>query len=39
MLHGKKAFERLVWAAKNVLNRQLTWLFVNVEASLEIKGE
>lgn len=27
MLHGKKGFERVVWAAKNVLNRSLTWLF------------
>lgn len=27
MLHGKKGFERVVWAAKNVLNHSLTWLF------------
>lgn len=27
MLHGKKGFERVVWAAKNVLKRSLTWLF------------
>jgi len=27
MLHGKKGFERLVWASKNILTRSLTWLF------------
>lgn len=27
MLHGKRGFERLVWACKNVLNNSLTWLF------------
>jgi ribonucleases P/MRP protein subunit RPP40 len=27
MVHGKKGFERLMWAAKNVLNRSLSWLF------------
>ena len=27
MLHGKKGFERLVWAFKNVLNHSVTWLF------------
>lgn len=27
MLHGKKGFERIVWAFKNVLNRSVTWLF------------
>jgi ribonucleases P/MRP protein subunit RPP40 len=30
MLHGKKGFERVVWAAKNVLNRSLTWLFYHL---------
>ena len=39
MLHGKKGFERLVWAAKNVLNRQLTWLFLDLKSSFEIKGQ
>jgi ribonuclease P/MRP protein subunit RPP40 len=29
MLHGKKGFGRLEWAAKNVLNASLTWLFYN----------
>ncbi|KAL6717877.1 hypothetical protein ACLMJK_003962 [Lecanora helva] len=27
MLHGKKGFERIVWAFKNVLNHSVTWLF------------
>lgn len=31
MLHGKKGFDRLVWAAKNVLNQSLTWLFVDLD--------
>lgn len=26
MLHGKKGFERIVWACRNVLNSSLTWL-------------
>jgi ribonucleases P/MRP protein subunit RPP40 len=30
MLHGKKGFERVVWAAKNVLNRSLAWLFYDL---------
>jgi ribonuclease P/MRP protein subunit RPP40 len=29
MVHGKKGFGRLEWAAKNVLNQSLTWLFYN----------
>lgn len=33
MLHGKKGFSRLEWACKNVLNRSLTWLFYNFNAS------
>lgn len=31
MLHGKKAFERVVWAFKNVLNRSVAWLFHDFE--------
>lgn len=27
MVHGKKGFERIVWAFKNVLNSSVTWLF------------
>ncbi|OCK74639.1 hypothetical protein K432DRAFT_310335 [Lepidopterella palustris CBS 459.81] len=33
MLHGKKGFERLVWACKNVLNNSITWLFHDLQAS------
>ncbi|EKG19454.1 Ubiquitin-conjugating enzyme E2 [Macrophomina phaseolina MS6] len=32
MLHGKKGFERIVWAFKNVLNHSLTWLFHDVQS-------
>ena len=32
MLHGKKGFERLVYAAKNVLNQSLIWLFCDLNA-------
>ena len=27
MVHGKRGFERIVWACKNVLNTSLSWLF------------
>jgi ribonuclease P/MRP protein subunit RPP40 len=33
MKNGKKAFSRLEWACKNVLNRSLTWLFWNANPS------
>jgi hypothetical protein len=33
MLHGKKGFERIVWAAKNVLNQSLVWLLTGVSKS------
>lgn len=33
MLHGKKGFDRLVYAAKNVLNQPTKWLFCNVTGS------
>lgn len=36
MLHGKKGFERLVWAAKNVLNQSLVWLFLDLND--DVKG-
>ncbi|KIV88762.1 hypothetical protein PV10_08407 [Exophiala mesophila] len=32
MLHGKKGFDRIFWAAKNVLNQSLTWLVVDLAA-------
>jgi len=38
MLHGKKGFERLVYAAKNVLNRSLTWLFCDLNAEQDLAG-
>ncbi|OBT72425.1 hypothetical protein VF21_08203 [Pseudogymnoascus sp. 05NY08] len=31
MLHGKKGFDRIVYAFKNVLNKPVTWLFCNLE--------
>lgn len=30
MLHGKKAFDRIVYAFKNVLTKPVTWLFHNL---------
>jgi len=30
MLHGKKGFDRIVYAFKNVLNTPVTWLFVDL---------
>ncbi|MCJ1368302.1 hypothetical protein MMC16_007444 [Acarospora aff. strigata] len=33
MLHGKKGFQRIVWAFKNVLNSAVTWLFHDLEKS------
>lgn len=32
MLHGKKGFERIVWAFKNVLNHSVTWLFYDFDS-------
>lgn len=34
MLHGKKMFERIVWAFNNVLNSAVTWLFQDLQAQL-----
>lgn len=31
MVHGKKGFERIVWACKNVLRTSLSWLFCDIE--------
>ncbi|KAI1616413.1 ribonuclease P [Exophiala viscosa] len=31
MLHGKKGFERLLWTAKNVLNKSLNWIFLDLD--------
>lgn len=33
MLRGKKGFGRVVWAAKNVLNKSLTWLFYDLRTA------
>lgn len=33
MLHGKKGFERLIYAAKNVLNQSMVWLFCDLTSS------
>ncbi|KAL6251265.1 hypothetical protein RBB50_001473 [Rhinocladiella similis] len=33
MLRGKKGFDRLVWAAKNVLNQSLCWLFADLSSN------
>ncbi|PLB46750.1 hypothetical protein P170DRAFT_511434 [Aspergillus steynii IBT 23096] len=32
MLHGKKGFERIVWAFKNVLNHAVAWLFYDLQS-------
>jgi ribonuclease P/MRP protein subunit RPP40 len=32
MQHGKKGFERVKWAFKNLLNESLAWLFVDLES-------
>lgn len=43
MVHGKKGFERIVWAFKNVLNAAVTWLFYDFDtaqdAPADIKGK
>jgi ribonucleases P/MRP protein subunit RPP40 len=31
MLHGRKGFDRIVYAFKNLLNSPVTWLFCNLE--------
>lgn len=33
MLHGKKGFERIVWAFDNVLTQSMAWLFHDLESS------
>lgn len=33
MVHGKKGFDRLIYACKKVLSRPLTWLFYNTAQS------
>ncbi|KAJ9648068.1 hypothetical protein H2199_001845 [Coniosporium tulheliwenetii] len=38
MLHGKKGFERIVWAFKNVLTHSVTWLFCNIQDRNAVGG-
>lgn len=38
MLPGKKAFDRLVWACKNVLDSSLTWLFYDLRSPTDGQG-
>jgi ribonuclease P/MRP protein subunit RPP40 len=33
MLHGKKGFDRIVYAFKNILTTPVTWLFHDLRAS------
>lgn len=35
MLHGRKGFERIVWAFENVLNEPLTWLFHDFDETVD----
>jgi ribonuclease P/MRP protein subunit RPP40 len=39
LLPGKKAFDRLQWALKNVLDASLAWLFYDLRSPLTINGE
>lgn len=32
MLRGKKGFDRVVYAFKNVLTKPMTWAFINLQA-------
>ncbi|KAK5797765.1 hypothetical protein VI817_004056 [Penicillium citrinum] len=38
MLHGKKGFERIVWAFGNVLGHSLAWLFCDLEPASQGGG-
>lgn len=38
MLHGKKGFERIVWAFENVLNESTTWIFCDLKAPTDGSG-
>lgn len=37
MLHGKKGFERIVWAFKNVLNQRVACLFSDLDSTSDQK--
>ena len=32
MVHGKRGFDRIVYAFKNILTNPVTWLFTNIQA-------
>ena len=34
MLHGKKGFERIIWAFRNVLTESVAWLFCDLTSEL-----
>jgi hypothetical protein len=36
MLHGKKGFDRLVYACQQVLTQPVTWLIINLDESSKI---
>ncbi|WPG99638.1 Hypothetical protein R9X50_00245700 [Acrodontium crateriforme] len=38
MVHGKKGFERIVWAFKNVLNTTVTWLLCDLQSPIVASG-
>jgi hypothetical protein len=38
MLHGKKGFDRIIWAFTNVLNQSLAWLFCDLESTSGNQG-
>ncbi|KAJ9272106.1 hypothetical protein DTO212C5_1869 [Paecilomyces variotii] len=39
MLHGKKGFERIVWAFKNALTTSVTWLFCDLSSEPNYTGQ
>lgn len=38
MVRGKKGFERVLWAAKNVLDSAVTWLFYDYNGTIDGSG-
>ena len=38
MVRGKKGFERVLWAAKNVFDHSLTWLFYDLRGNNDGQG-
>lgn len=38
MVRGKKPFERMIWAFKNVLSHTITWLFYDLKRSTDGSG-